>query len=116
MLMFCFSSRRRHTRWPRDWSSDVCSSDLWESSCICCATPAALRCPRLLYSRVKLCITLGTTRVAFAVSGLTPFGLILVLVKSLSQLIRNQIASSTREILFITFFMVFLSIKSLHQY
>src|SRR5215510_2786726 len=27
---FFFSSRRRHTRWPRDWSSDVCSSDLWE--------------------------------------------------------------------------------------
>src|SRR5207253_8694781 len=23
------SSRRRHTRWPRDWSSDVCSSDLF---------------------------------------------------------------------------------------
>src|SRR5690625_6245901 len=23
-----FSSIRRHTRWPRDWSSDVCSSDL----------------------------------------------------------------------------------------
>src|SRR5439155_3209454 len=21
-------SRRRHTSWPRDWSSDVCSSDL----------------------------------------------------------------------------------------
>src|SRR5439155_7064637 len=27
---FFFSSRRRHTRWPRDWSSDVCSSDLLE--------------------------------------------------------------------------------------
>src|SRR5690625_7741592 len=27
MFFFC-SSRRRHTRWPRDWSSDVCSSDL----------------------------------------------------------------------------------------
>src|SRR5439155_12838706 len=27
-----FSSRRRHTRWPRDWSSDVCSSDLARSS------------------------------------------------------------------------------------
>src|SRR6266508_1250058 len=27
---FFFSSRRRHTRWPRDWSSDVCSSDLVE--------------------------------------------------------------------------------------
>src|SRR5690625_3356211 len=25
---FFLSSRRRHTRWPRDWSSDVCSSDL----------------------------------------------------------------------------------------
>src|SRR5690625_5993176 len=28
MSLFFFSSRRRHTRWPRDWSSDVCSSDL----------------------------------------------------------------------------------------
>src|SRR5690606_39506561 len=25
---FYFSSRRRHTRFSRDWSSDVCSSDL----------------------------------------------------------------------------------------
>src|SRR5690606_18026076 len=24
-----FSSRRRHTSFSRDWSSDVCSSDLW---------------------------------------------------------------------------------------
>src|SRR5690349_24973235 len=28
MLFFFFSSRRRHTRSLRDWSSDVCSSDL----------------------------------------------------------------------------------------
>src|SRR5690606_40273896 len=27
-LYFFFSSRRRHTRFSRDWSSDVCSSDL----------------------------------------------------------------------------------------
>src|SRR5690625_7043333 len=27
-LVFFRSGRRRHTRWPRDWSSDVCSSDL----------------------------------------------------------------------------------------
>src|SRR2546422_4979476 len=27
-LLFFFSSRRRHTRCSRDWSSDVCSSDL----------------------------------------------------------------------------------------
>src|SRR3989449_2986235 len=29
---FFFSSRRRHTRCSRDWSSDVCSSDLLKSS------------------------------------------------------------------------------------
>src|SRR5690606_39731616 len=27
-VFFFFSSRRRHTRFSRDWSSDVCSSDL----------------------------------------------------------------------------------------
>src|SRR3989338_6505787 len=27
-MSFFFSSRRRHTRWNCDWSSDVCSSDL----------------------------------------------------------------------------------------
>src|SRR6266498_5202723 len=27
-MFFFFSSRRRHTRCGRDWSSDVCSSDL----------------------------------------------------------------------------------------
>src|SRR5690348_17860083 len=27
-MIFFFSSRRRHTRWTGDWSSDVCSSDL----------------------------------------------------------------------------------------
>src|SRR5690606_40982083 len=30
LFFFFFSSRRRHTRLPRDWSSDVCSSDLEE--------------------------------------------------------------------------------------
>src|SRR5215203_7197089 len=28
VFFFFFSSRRRHTRYWRDWSSDVCSSDL----------------------------------------------------------------------------------------
>src|SRR2546427_6868162 len=28
MFLFFFSSRRRHTRFDCDWSSDVCSSDL----------------------------------------------------------------------------------------
>src|SRR5690348_18102180 len=29
IVFFFFSSRRRHTRWTGDWSSDVCSSDLY---------------------------------------------------------------------------------------
>src|SRR5215467_13424797 len=29
IFFFFFSSRRRHTRLQGDWSSDVCSSDLW---------------------------------------------------------------------------------------
>src|SRR5690606_5673264 len=35
LLWFFFSSRRRHTRFSRDWSSDVCSSDLSSGSCSC---------------------------------------------------------------------------------
>src|SRR5271163_5022370 len=31
LFFFFFSSRRRHTRSDRDWSSDVCSSDLLQS-------------------------------------------------------------------------------------
>src|SRR5690606_41006368 len=33
-LVFFFSSRRRHTRFSRDWSSDVCSSDLWANAVV----------------------------------------------------------------------------------
>src|SRR5699024_11953603 len=32
IYFFFFSSRRRHTRSKRDWSSDVCSSDLYQPS------------------------------------------------------------------------------------
>src|SRR5699024_11228329 len=32
IVLFFFSSRRRHTRSKRDWSSDVCSSDLAEKN------------------------------------------------------------------------------------
>src|SRR3712207_6930239 len=34
LLFFFFSSRRRHTRYWRDWSSDVCSSDLDVHVCV----------------------------------------------------------------------------------
>src|SRR5207237_2364966 len=43
LCFFFFSSRRRHTRFKCDWSSDVCSSDLasggWQTS------PAPLHVP-----------------------------------------------------------------------
>src|SRR5215510_5623809 len=51
IIFFFFSSRRRHTRWPRDWSSDVCSSDLQSHS-------IEVRClPRHLPSVVEVDVT-----------------------------------------------------------
>src|SRR5699024_6839264 len=36
-VFFFFSGRRRHTSSKRDWSSDVCSSDLaWKRKGVCC--------------------------------------------------------------------------------
>src|SRR5215208_6957967 len=43
-FFFFFSSRRRHTRWPRDWSSDVCSSDLASCSWSTTSTTSSLAC------------------------------------------------------------------------
>src|SRR6266481_9160104 len=40
IFCFFFSSRRRHTRWNCDWSSDVCSSDL------CAALTSHPQCER----------------------------------------------------------------------
>src|SRR5689334_3979199 len=46
--LFFFSSRRRHTRWNCDWSSDVCSSDLIITALLGVATSiAVLRMVRL---------------------------------------------------------------------
>src|SRR6266550_4992334 len=41
-LFFFFSSRRRHTRCSRDWSSDVCSSDLVDESHAAFVMPPAI--------------------------------------------------------------------------
>src|SRR5690606_39726717 len=49
---FFFSSRRRHTRFSRDWSSDVCSSDLPF------LRRQARRAPRLVFA-VALVAVLG---------------------------------------------------------
>src|SRR2546422_10640581 len=45
VYFFFFSSRRRHTRCSRDWSSDVCSSDLWSLDSHDLAS-AVLKAPR----------------------------------------------------------------------
>src|SRR3712207_8243845 len=46
---FFFSSRRRHTRYWRDWSSDVCSSDL----------AVHAKCQHAVEDAAKLCADLG---------------------------------------------------------
>src|SRR5437868_15050618 len=50
LLSFFFSSRRRHTSSKRDWSSDVCSSDLLFQTLIVFISPLpALLSPRRLH-------------------------------------------------------------------
>src|SRR5690348_16285521 len=59
MRYFFFSSRRRHTRWTGDWSSDVCSSDLTD---------------RTVLTRLKLDVgdfVRGTREAGLAVRALT---------------------------------------------
>src|SRR6266542_5231992 len=52
MYAFCFSSRRRHTRCYRDWSSDVCSSDLLYAD-LAAATRSVVKVPVILAGRVS---------------------------------------------------------------
>src|SRR2546422_8008149 len=60
--MFFFSSRRRHTRCSRDWSSDVCSSDL-DAQGIAPERRNALRIARIAESAgVQLLSIHGRTR------------------------------------------------------
>src|SRR6267143_1587764 len=63
-LFFFFSSRRRHTRWNCDWSSDVCSSDL---STLSHATPA-LRATSAAFARIRRprCVRACTRSVTLA--------------------------------------------------
>src|SRR5690606_9039880 len=52
VVFFFFSSRRRHTRFSRDWSSDVCSSDLIR---IATLETSTLVSRRLATTRMVLC-------------------------------------------------------------
>src|SRR5689334_20069434 len=47
---FVFSSRRRHTRWNCDWSSDVCSSDLTCGVCRYCRAGRENLCDAPLFT------------------------------------------------------------------
>src|SRR5207249_8388194 len=74
--LFFFSSRRRHTRSKRDWSSDVCSSDLVAASR---GNPAEERLQRTRAQAFRREVALlddevGSTTVRAPVSGmvLTP--------------------------------------------
>src|SRR5690606_39827078 len=55
---FFLSSRRRHTRFSRDWSSDVCSSDLspssWCGAIICHPCPFDSQSLGSVYLLVKV--------------------------------------------------------------
>src|SRR2546421_2400152 len=57
---FLFSSRRRHTRSDRDWSSDVCSSDLSDRTLVLKRhTPAIAHTDRLVAERWLPALGLG---------------------------------------------------------
>src|SRR5690606_705740 len=58
---FFFSSRRRHTRFSRDWSSDVCSSDLAFALALqLCQLSLAVLVLRPLRQLVDLLLQVGT--------------------------------------------------------
>src|SRR2546429_3928693 len=60
---FCFSSRRRHTRCSRDWSSDVCSSDLLWDIVRFCREKNILVQGRGSAANSAVCYSLGITAV-----------------------------------------------------
>src|SRR6267143_1086645 len=51
-IFFFFSSRRRHTRWNCDWSSDVCSSDLHRGPSPTFDRTNSTADPELVYARL----------------------------------------------------------------
>src|SRR5256884_7528177 len=53
-----FSSRRRHTRCSRDWSSDVCSSDLYRQFAVTIAASTVISCFVSLTLSPALCAVL----------------------------------------------------------
>src|SRR6266567_6813441 len=59
-FMFFFSSRRRHTRFDCDWSSDVCSSDLLNGSPRIARHSCATSWPRTSPNSIVTTARIGT--------------------------------------------------------
>src|SRR3712207_1038256 len=86
VLDFFFSSRRRHTRYWRDWSSDVCSSDLFIRSMasrghlggLAWATPQALRVLDAAGCDVVIVETVGVGQSEIAVADLADTTVVLL--------------------------------------
>src|SRR5690606_39660949 len=69
-----FSSRRRHTRFSRDWSSDVCSSDLRipvSSRPIVCAVVGGSQAAATSASVMPFCLRMSRIRLITAVPEIT---------------------------------------------
>src|SRR5690606_41043339 len=62
-ILFFFSSRRRHTRFSRDWSSDVCSSDLK----ICALLAITSKPPRTDNEQTTVMLAITTTIGVFVI-------------------------------------------------
>src|SRR5690606_40415905 len=80
-----FSSRRRHTRFSRDWSSDVCSSDLFRLS-------ADLN----LYAKTKTVVGVGLSAYPASPSIVLRCCASRTTTTCLSAIIGNRLHSSTR--------------------
>src|SRR5690606_40319381 len=60
LCFFFFSSRRRHTRFSRDWSSDVCSSDLEDARAAATGVAAAAIAAALRVPAAEIAVGAGT--------------------------------------------------------
>src|SRR2546422_6705911 len=92
LCIFFFSSRRRHTRCSRDWSSDVCSSDLPNDWFAVAARPELVRRSEVLACGPTTCASGVRSRARVSLGlefGRMP-GLALTAAASVATLLRSE--------------------------